>query len=132
MVDSPTSIVFPNNRNRVGSTGRGRCSGSRLIREWAWIRASIGKMTFLSTSIALPLNLHWVLGSSGPLNTLTSSSRCLEIVGVLNDLTLRSRESLSSWLQPRLKLQLSRMEHRSSGRWPNMLSRATSQLMLMH
>jgi hypothetical protein len=32
----------------------------------------------------------------GPLNILTSSSRSLEIVGVLNHLALQSRESLSS------------------------------------
>jgi hypothetical protein len=55
MVDSPMNIVLPgSNRNRVGTLGRGRCSCSRMIREWAWIRSSIGKMTFLSTRIALP------------------------------------------------------------------------------
>jgi hypothetical protein len=58
--------------------------------------------------------LHWVLSSLGPLNILTSFSRSLEIVGALNDLMLQSRESLSSWLWPQLKLQMSRMEHRSS------------------
>jgi hypothetical protein len=95
MVDSSMSIVLPSsNRNRVGSTGRGRCSYSGLIQ--AEIGAPIGKMTFLSTSIALPFRMHWVLSSLGPLNILTSSSRNLEIVGVLNDLTLWSRESLSS------------------------------------
>jgi hypothetical protein len=36
MVDSPTCIVLPSsNRNRVGSMGRDRCSGSELIRVWA-------------------------------------------------------------------------------------------------
>jgi hypothetical protein len=95
MVDSPTSIVFPStNKNRVGSTGRPRCSGSRLIQELVQIEASIGKMTFLSTSIALPFSLHWVLSSLAPLNILTSSSRSPEIVGTLNELMLRSRESL--------------------------------------
>jgi hypothetical protein len=92
MVDSPMSIVLPSsNRNRVDSTGRGRCSCSELIRALAWIGASIGKMTFLSTSIAV-----WVLSRLGPLNILISSSRSFEIVGVLNDLMLQSRESFSS------------------------------------
>jgi hypothetical protein len=58
--------------------------------------------------------LYWVLSSLGPLNILTSFNRSLEIVGALNDLMLQSRESLSSWLWPQLKLQMSRMEHRSS------------------
>jgi hypothetical protein len=97
MVDSPSSIVLPSsNRNRVGSTGRGRCSYNGLIRARAWIGASIGKMTFLSTNIALPFSLHWVLSSLGPLNILTSSSRDLEIVGAQNHLTLWGRDSLSN------------------------------------
>jgi hypothetical protein len=97
MVDSPSCIVLPgSNRNRVGSTGRGRCSCSGLIRGRAWIRASIGKMTFLSISIALSFSLHWIMGSLGPLNNLISSSRGLEIVGALNHLTLWGRESLTS------------------------------------
>jgi peroxiredoxin len=97
MVDSPMSIVLSSsNRNRVGSMGRVRCSCSRPIRAWAQIGASIGKMTFLSISTTLPFSLHWVMTSLGPLNILTSSSRSLEIVGALNDLTLQSRQSLSS------------------------------------
>jgi hypothetical protein len=97
MVDSPSSIVLSgSNRHRVGSTGRGRCSCSRLIRAGARIRTSIGKMIFLSTSIALPLSQHWVLGSLSPLNILISSSRSLEIVGALNHLILQDGESLSN------------------------------------
>jgi hypothetical protein len=97
MVDSPSCIVLPgSNRNRVGSMGRGRCSCSGLIRGRAWIRASIGKMTFLSISIALLFSLHWIMGSLGPLNNLISRSRGLEIVGALNHLTLWGRESLTS------------------------------------
>jgi hypothetical protein len=38
MIDSPTGVVLlGSNRNRVGSTGRGRCSYSRLIDMSAWI-----------------------------------------------------------------------------------------------
>jgi hypothetical protein len=106
MVDSPMSIVLPSsNRNRVGSRGRGRgrCSCSRLIQVWAQNGAPIGKMTFLYTSIALPFSLHWILSSLSPLNILISSSKSLEIVGALSDLTLWSRESLSNRLWPRLK-----------------------------
>jgi hypothetical protein len=80
----------------------------------ARIGASIGVMS-LFTIVATPtISLLWVLGSLGSLNTLISSSRSLEVVGALNHLTLRGRESLSSCLQPWLKLRLSRMEHRSS------------------
>jgi hypothetical protein len=90
MVDSPMSIVLPSsNRNKVGSTGRGRCSCSGMIRARAWIGAPIGKMTFLSTSIELPFSLHWVSRSLGPLNILISSNKGLEIVWALNLLTLR-------------------------------------------
>jgi hypothetical protein len=53
-------------------------------------------MTFLSTGIAVPFNLQWVLSSLGLLNILMSCSRGLEIIGVLNHLMLRGRESLSS------------------------------------
>jgi hypothetical protein len=112
MVDSHTSIVLlGSNRNRVGSMSRGRCSCSSLIGTQAWIGASIGKMAFLSTSIALLFSLHWVLCSQGPLNILTSSKRSLQIVGVLNHLMLQGRKSMSSWLQSWLILQLNRMEH---------------------
>jgi hypothetical protein len=97
MVDSPMRIVLSSShKNRVGSTSRDRYSCSGLIRARAWIGVSIGKMIFPSTSIALPFSLHWAFSSSGPLNILTSSSRGLEIVGVLNDLTLQGRELLSS------------------------------------
>jgi hypothetical protein len=115
MIDSPTGIVLlGNNRNRVGSTGRGRCSYSRLIDMSAWIGASIGVMSLFTTVIAPTVNLLWVLGSLGSLNTLIPSSRSLEVVGVLNHLTLWGRESLSSCQRPWLKLRLSRIKHRSS------------------
>jgi hypothetical protein len=76
MVDFPTSIVLlGSNRNRVGSTGRGRCSSSSLISMGAQIGASIGIVSLLSTVVAPTINLQRVLGSLGPLNTLISSSR---------------------------------------------------------
>jgi hypothetical protein len=115
MIDSPMGIVLlGSNRNRVGSTGRGRCSYSGLIGMSARIRASVGVISLFTTVVAPTISLLWVLGSLGPLNTLISSSRSLEIVGALNPLTLRGKESLSSCLRPWLKLRLSRMEHRSS------------------
>jgi hypothetical protein len=52
--------------------------------------------------------------SLGSLNTLIPSNKSLEVVGVLNHLTLQGREPLSSYLRPWQKLQLSRMEQRSS------------------
>jgi hypothetical protein len=115
MIDSPTGVVLlGSNRNRVGSTGRGRCSNRTLIDTSARIGASIGVMSLFTTVIGPTVNLLRVLGSLGSLNTLISSSRSLEVVGVLNHMTLRRRESLSSCLRPWLKLWLSRMEHRSS------------------
>jgi hypothetical protein len=97
MVDSPMSIVLPSsNKNRIGSMGSGRCRCSYLRRESAPIGALVGKMTFLTTGIALPFSWRWVLSSLGPLNILISSNRGLEIVGVLNHLTLWGWESLSS------------------------------------
>jgi hypothetical protein len=88
MVNSPTSIVLlGSNRNRIGSTGRGRCRSSCLGTS-ARIGVLVGKMTFLTIGIALPFGLQWVLSSLGPLNILISSSRDLDIVGVLNHLTL--------------------------------------------
>jgi hypothetical protein len=114
MVDSPTSIVlFGSNRNKVQSTSGGRCSSSSLIGLGAWIGASVGVMSLVSTVVAPTICLQWVLGSLGPLNTLISSSRSLEIVGALNHLILRGEKSLSSCLRPWLKLWLSRTEHRS-------------------
>jgi hypothetical protein len=56
----------------------------------------VGKMTFLATGITLPFRPHWVLSGLGPLIILISNSRDLEIVGALNHLMLRGRESLSS------------------------------------
>jgi hypothetical protein len=71
-------------------------------------------MSLFTTAIAPMVSLLWVLGSLGPLNTLIPSNRGLEVVGVLNHLMLRGRESLSSCLRPWQKLWLSRMEHRSN------------------
>jgi hypothetical protein len=115
MIDSPTGVVLlGSNRNRVGSTGRGRCSYSGLISTSARIGALVGVMSLFTTVIAPTISLMWVLDSLDPLNTLIHSSRSLEIVGALNPLTLWGRESLSSCLRPWLKLRLSKMEHRSS------------------
>jgi hypothetical protein len=115
MIDSPMGIVLlGSNRNRVGSTGRDRCSYSRLIGTSVRIGVSVGVMSLFTTIVAPTIILLWVLGSLGSLNTMIPSSRSLEIVGAVNHLTLRGRESLSSWLWPWLILQLSRMEHRSS------------------
>jgi hypothetical protein len=115
MVDLPMNVVLlGSNRNRVGSMSRGRCSSSSLISTGVWIGASTSIMSLLSTVVAPMIILQRVLGSLGPLNTLTPSSRSLEIVGVLNHLTLWGRKSLSSCLRPRLRLWLSRTEHRSS------------------
>jgi hypothetical protein len=74
----------------------------------------ISVMSLFTTAIAPTVSLLWVLGNLGPLNTLIPSSKGLEVVGVLNHLMLRGRESLSSCLRPWQKLQLSRTEHRSS------------------
>jgi hypothetical protein len=115
MFDSPTGVVLlGSDRNRIGSTGRGRCSYSRLIDTSARIGASIGVMSLFTTVIAPAVSLLRVLGSLGFLNTLIPSCRSLEVVGALNHLTLCGSESLSSCLRPWLKLRLSRMEHRSS------------------
>jgi hypothetical protein len=115
MIDSPTGVVLlGSNRNRVGSSGRGRCSYSRLIDMSAWIGASIGVMSLFTIAIASTVSLLRVLGSLGPLNTLIPSNRSLEVIGVLNHMTLQGRESLSSGLQPWQKLRQSRMEHKSN------------------
>jgi hypothetical protein len=115
MIDSPTGVVLIGRiRNRVGSTGRGKCSYSRLINTSMRIGASIGVMSLFTTVMAPTISLLWVLGSLGSLNTLIPSSRSLEVVGALNHLTLWGRESLSSCLRPWLKLWLSGTEHRSS------------------
>jgi hypothetical protein len=105
MFDSTMSIVlFGSNRNRVGSTSRGRCSSSSLIGTGAQIGASVGIISLLSTVVAPTISLQWVLGCLGPLNTLIPSSRSLEIVRALNYLMMWGRKSLSSYLRPRLKL----------------------------
>jgi hypothetical protein len=92
MIDSPTGVVLlGSNMNRVGSTGRGRCSYSRLTDTSTQIGESIGVMSLFTTTIAPTVNLLWVLGSLGPLNTLIPSSRGLEVVGALNHLTLWGR-----------------------------------------
>jgi hypothetical protein len=103
MIDSPTGVVLlGSKRNRVGFTGRGRgrCSYSMLIDMSAQIGASIGVMSLFTTVIAPMVSLLWALGSLGSLNTLIPSSRSLEVVGALNHLMLRGRESLSSCLWP--------------------------------
>jgi hypothetical protein len=115
MIDSPMGIVLlGSNRNRVGSTGRGRCSYSRLIDTSVQIGASIGAMSLFTTVTTPTISLLRVLGTLGSLNTLIPSSRSLAVVGALNHLTLWGREFLSSCLWPWLKLWLSRSEHRSS------------------
>jgi hypothetical protein len=89
VIDSPTGVVLlGSNKNRVGSTGRGRCRYSRLTDMSAWIGASIGVMSLFTIAIASTVSLLWVLGSLGSLNTLIPNSRSLEVVGVLNHLTL--------------------------------------------
>jgi hypothetical protein len=99
MIDSPTGVVLlGSNRNRVGSTGRGRCSYSSLINTSAWIGVSIGVMSLFTTVIEPTISLLRVLGSLGSLNTLIPSNMSLEVVGALSHLTLRGRESLSSCL----------------------------------
>jgi hypothetical protein len=101
MIDSPTGVVLlGSNRNRVGSTGRGRRSYSKLINTSAWIGASIGVMSLFTTVIAPAISLLRVLGSLGSLNILIPSNRGLEVARVLNHLTLQGRESLSSHLRP--------------------------------
>jgi hypothetical protein len=76
VVDSPTCIVLlSSNRNRVVSTSQDMCSCRGLIGMRARIGATIGKMPFLSKSIALPFSLHWVLNNLSPLNILIPSSR---------------------------------------------------------
>jgi hypothetical protein len=115
MIDSPMGVVrLGSNRNRVGSTGRARYSYSRLIDTSVQIGASIGVMSLFTIVIAPMISLLRVLGSLDSLNILIPSSRGLEVVGALNHLTLRGRESFSSCLRPWQKLWLSRMDHRSS------------------
>jgi hypothetical protein len=97
MIDSPTDVVLlGSNRNRVGSTGRGRCSYSKLTDMSARIGVLIDVMSLFTIAIAPTISLLRVLGSLGPLNTLIPNSRGLEVVGALNHLTLQGRESLST------------------------------------
>jgi hypothetical protein len=97
MIDSPTGVaLLGSDRNRVGSTGRGRCSYSKLIDTSARIGALIGVMSLFTIVIAPTISLLWVLGILGSLNTLIPSSRSLDVVGVLNHFTLQDRELLSS------------------------------------
>jgi hypothetical protein len=75
MIDSPTGVVLlGSNRNRVGSTGRGMCSYSRLIDMSARIGASIGIISLFTTVIAPTIRLLRVLCSLGSLNTLIRSN----------------------------------------------------------
>jgi hypothetical protein len=133
MIDSPTGIVLLGiNKNRVGSTGRGRRSYSGLNGTSAQIGASVGIMSLFTTIIAPMVSLLRILGSLVPLNTLIPSNRSLEIVGALNHMMLWGRESLFSCLRSYLKLRLSRTEHRSSRRRSNTGPGTTARLMLMH
>jgi hypothetical protein len=105
MIDSPSSIVLlGGNRNRVGSTGRGRCRCSWMISMSARVGASVGIMSLLSIVEAPSISGWQILGSLGPMNILTSSSRGLEIIGALYHLMLQGRTSLTSWLRSLLKL----------------------------
>jgi hypothetical protein len=89
MINSPMGIVLlGSNRNRVDSTGRGRCSYSWLIDTSVRIGASIGVMSLFTTVIAPTISLLRVLGSLDSLNTLIPSSRSLEVIGALNQLML--------------------------------------------
>jgi hypothetical protein len=82
MIDSPIGVVLlGSNRNRVGSTGRGRCRSSRLTDTSAQIGASIGVMSLFTIAIVPTVSLLWVLGSLGSLNTLIPRNRSLEVVG---------------------------------------------------
>jgi hypothetical protein len=97
-------VLLGSDRNRVGSTSRGRRSYSKLTDTSVWIGASIGVMSLFTIVIAPTVSLLRVLGSLGSLNTLIPSSRSLEVVGALNHLMLWGRESFSSFLRPWQKL----------------------------
>jgi hypothetical protein len=82
MVDSPTSVVLlSSNRNRVGSTGRGRCSYNWWVDVWARVGASVSEMTILLTSKTCPFSLQQVRSNLGYLSILIPSSRDLGNVG---------------------------------------------------
>jgi hypothetical protein len=92
MVDSPSGIVVVGgNRNRVGATGRSRCSCSWLISESAWIGALVDIMSIFSIVEAPPISRQQVLGSLGPPNILIPSSRVMEIVGAQNHFALQGK-----------------------------------------
>jgi hypothetical protein len=97
MIDSPSGIVLlGGNRNGAGCMGRDKCSCSWLISVSAQVETSVGIMPLLSTVVAPSISGWQVLGSLGPPNILSSSSRSQEIVGALNHLMLRDRKSMSS------------------------------------
>jgi hypothetical protein len=115
MIDLLMNVVLlGSNRNRIGSMGRHRGGHSCLRRAGKRIGALVGRVASLPTSIAFPFTQYWILSSLSPLNTLIHSSRGLENAGALIHLTLWGGKSLSSCLRHRLKLRLSRTEHRSS------------------
>jgi hypothetical protein len=133
MIDSPTGVVLlGSNRNRIGSTGRGKYSYGRLTDTSVRIGASIGVMSLFTTIIAPMISLLWVLGSFGSLNTLIPSSRSLEVVGALNHLMLWGRESLSSCLRLWLKLWLSRMEQLRAWSYCSLMLTHQLTLVLYH
>jgi hypothetical protein len=75
MIDSPMGVVLlGSNRNIIGSTGRGKCSYSRLIDTSVRIGASIGVLSLFTTIISSTISLLQVLGSLGSLNTLIPST----------------------------------------------------------
>jgi hypothetical protein len=58
MIDLPVNIVLlGSNRNRISSTGRLMGGHNYLMRAGDRIRALVGKVTLLPTSIALPFTL---------------------------------------------------------------------------
>jgi hypothetical protein len=58
MIDPPSGIVMlGSNKNRVGFTGRGRCSYSGLIGTSVQIGTSVGIMFFFTTVVAHTISL---------------------------------------------------------------------------
>jgi hypothetical protein len=77
VIDSSTGVdLFGSNMNRVGSTGRGRCSCSGMISMSARIGASIDVMSLFTIVVAPTICLLRVLGRLGPLNTLIPLLGC--------------------------------------------------------
>jgi hypothetical protein len=61
MVNSPINIdLLGSYRKRVGSMGRGRCSGYQWVDAWVRVGTSVSKMTLLSTSKTPPFSLQHV------------------------------------------------------------------------